>query len=250
MQASPPSASHSKLSCGSPRRPHHNRTFHAAPSVSASTRINVLFLRFSPDKIPKLPCKRQISPKKRRGPEVIHNEGEKQPGAGQRLKDDTAAQWIVEALELHEDSLVRYAAWMLRDLDLAREVVQETFLRLCREERSKVEGHIAQWLFTVCRNLAFDTRKREARMTPLEDTDIGVDSRLEQREAVGEIFRFVETLPKNQREVVYLKFQCDLSYKEISEVTKLSIGNVGFLLHHALAAIRKRLLSESARRRP
>lgn len=166
------------------------------------------------------------------------------------MKEDTAAQWIVDALELHEDSLVRYAAWMLRDPDLAREVVQETFLRLCREERSKVEGHIAQWLFTVCRNLAFDTRKREARMTPLEDTDIGVDSRLEEREAVGEIFRFVETLPKNQREVVYLKFQCDLSYKEISEVTKLSIGNVGFLLHHALAAIRKRLLSESARRRP
>ena len=74
-------------------------------------------------------------------------------------------------------------------------------------------------------------------MTSLEDSDIGVDCKLEQREAAGEIFRFVETLPKNQREVVYFKFQCDLSYKEISEVTKLSIGNVGFLLHHALAAI-------------
>jgi RNA polymerase sigma factor (sigma-70 family) len=166
------------------------------------------------------------------------------------VTDNTASQWIVDALEQHEDSLVRYAAWMLRDSDLAREVVQETFLRLCREERSKIDGHLVQWLFTVCRNLAFDMRKREARMTPLEETDIGVDSKLEQREAVGEIFRFVETLPKNQREVVYLKFQCDLSYKEISEVTKLSVGNVGFLLHHALAAIRKRVLSESARRKP
>lgn len=84
-------------------------------------------------------------------------------------------------------------------------------------------------------------------MTPLQDTDIGFDSNLEQREAVGEIFRLVEHLPKNQREVVYLKFQCDLSYKEISEVTKLSVGNVGLLLHTALKAIRKQVLSESTR---
>jgi RNA polymerase sigma-70 factor (ECF subfamily) len=142
---------------------------------------------------------------------------------------------------------MRYAVWILRDAELAREVVQETFLRLCREEPAKIDGHVAQWLFTVCRNLAFDTRKREARMTPLEDSEIGVDSNLEQKETVGEIFRFVQDLPKNQREVVYLKFQSDLSYKEISEVTKLSVGNVGLLLHTALKAIRKRVLSESAR---
>lgn len=159
----------------------------------------------------------------------------------------TESQWIVEALDRHEDALIRYATWLLRDSELAREVVQETFLRLCREEPAKVSDHLAQWLFTVCRNLAFDTRKREARMTPLQDTDIGFDSNLEQREAVGEIFRLVEHLPKNQREVVYLKFQCDLSYKEISEVTKLSVGNVGLLLHTALKAIRKQVLSESTR---
>ncbi len=164
------------------------------------------------------------------------------------MTDSSRSQWIVDALDLYEDALLRYATWVLRDAELAREVVQETFLRLCREERSKLTGHIAQWLFTVCRNLAFDTRKREARMTPLENAEIGVDSNLEKREAVGEIFRMVESLPKNQREVVYLKFQCDLSYKEISEVTKLSVGNVGLLIHTALRAIRKRVLSEPARR--
>jgi len=100
----------------------------------------------------------------------------------------------------------------------------------------------------VCRNLAFDTRKREARMTPLENAEIGVNSDAENKEAVGEIFRLVESLPKNQREVVYLKFQCDLSYKEISEITKLSVSNVGFLLHTALRTVRKQVLSESRRR--
>jgi RNA polymerase sigma factor (sigma-70 family) len=164
------------------------------------------------------------------------------------LTDSSKSGWIVEALDLYEARLLRYATWVLRDTELAREVVQETFLRLCREEYSTVGSYVAQWLFTVCRNLAFDTRKREVRMTPLEEVQIGVDSNMEQRETVGEIFRLLEGLPKNQREVVYLKFQCDLSYKEISEITKLSVSNVGFLIHTALKNIRKRVLSAPAGR--
>jgi RNA polymerase sigma factor (sigma-70 family) len=164
------------------------------------------------------------------------------------MNDSPEFQWIVAALDLHEASLVRYANWILGDIESAREVVQETFLRLCKEQQSRVCGYLAQWLFTVCRNLAFDTRKKEARMKPLGDTEIGVDSRLEQRETAGEIFRMLDGLPKNQREVVYLKFQCDLSYKEISEITKLSVSNVGFLMHTALKSIRKQVLSVPVRR--
>lgn len=85
-------------------------------------------------------------------------------------------------------------------------------------------------------------------MSPLGDIEIGVESDLVQRETAGEIFRMLEALPKNQREVVYLKFQCDLSYKEISEITKLSVSNVGVSIHNALRTIRKRLLSAPARR--
>ena len=85
-------------------------------------------------------------------------------------------------------------------------------------------------------------------MTPLGDTEIAVTPDLDERRTVSQILQVVETLPKNQREVIYLKFQSDLSYKEISEVTKLSVGNVGLLLHTALKAIRKRVVSESARR--
>ena len=117
------------------------------------------------------------------------------------MRDSSESQWIVDALDLHEDALIRYATWVLRDPELAREVVQETFLRLCREDPEKVGGYIAQWLFTVCRNLAFDTRKREARMTPLQDAEIGVDTDLEQRETAGEIFRMLENLP-NRHEYI------------------------------------------------
>ena len=85
-------------------------------------------------------------------------------------------------------------------------------------------------------------------MTPLGDVHIGVDSRLDDQQTGSEIFRMLDRLPKNQREVVYLKFQCDLSYKEISEITKLSVTNVGFLMHTALKNLRKEVLSEPVRR--
>ena len=152
------------------------------------------------------------------------------------------SRWIAEALEVHENSLLRYARWILSDLESAREVVQETFLRLCKEDPARVDGYLAQWLFTVCRNLAFDARKKEARMAPLGETEIAIAPNLEERQTVSQILQVVETLPKNQREVIYLKFQCDLSYKEISEVTRLSVSNVGFLIHSAVRAIRKQML--------
>jgi len=82
-------------------------------------------------------------------------------------------------------------------------------------------------------------------MTPLGDTEIAVLPDLDERRAVSQILQVVETLPKNQREVIHLKFQCDLSYKEISEITKLSVSNVGFLIHSAVRAIRRQMLSEA-----
>jgi RNA polymerase sigma-70 factor (ECF subfamily) len=158
--------------------------------------------------------------------------------------------WVAEALATHERPLIRYAKWLLGDLESARDVVQETFLRLCREEPAKLDGRLAPWLFTVCRNLALDARKRAARMASIEDDDqfpvaCDLDERHDARQALARIQATLEKLPANQREVVYLKFQCDLSYKEISEITALSVSNVGFLLHTAGRAIRSQLGAET-----
>ena len=164
------------------------------------------------------------------------------------MDDTSKSRWIIEALKIHESSLIRYATWIVGDIERAREIVQDTFLRLCKEDQPSISGHLAQWLFTVCRNLAFDARKKESRMTPLGDTEIGVNAGLEEKQTVSQILQIIETLPKNQREVIHLKFQCDLSYKEISAITNLSVSNVGFLIHTAVRSIRKQILPEPARR--
>ena len=61
---------------------------------------------------------------------------------------------------------------------------------------------------------------------------------LEQREERDSIFGLLDELGENQREVIRLKFQNDLSYKEIADITGLSVTNVGFLLHTGLKKLR------------
>ena len=61
----------------------------------------------------------------------------------------------------------------------------------------------------------------------------------ERREQQAEVIGLVERLPDNQREVVRLKFQSGLSYREIADVTQLSVSNVGFLLHGAMKKLRQ-----------
>jgi RNA polymerase sigma-70 factor, ECF subfamily len=64
--------------------------------------------------------------------------------------------------------------------------------------------------------------------------------RLEQKEAAGFLSRIVATLPRRQQEVLQLKFQNDLSYQQIAEITKTTANNVGVLIHIALKTLRQK----------
>jgi hypothetical protein len=98
----------------------------------------------------------------------------------------------------------------------------------------------------VCRNRALNVCRKERRMLYLDDELMearpGLEpapyEQLEQKEASGFLLRIVATLPPRQQEVLQLKFQNDFSYQEISEITKLSVSNVGVLIHTALKTLR------------
>src|ERR1700742_3414738 len=91
---------------------------------------------------------------------------------GQRLHD--SGEWIRVAVRQYERQLVAYAAHLAGDSERARDIVQEAFVRLCSQDRAKVEAHLAEWLFRVCRNLAIDIRRKERRMNLLsqEQSDV------------------------------------------------------------------------------
>ena len=158
-------------------------------------------------------------------------------------------EWVRAAVRQFEGPLVRYALRIVGDLECARDVVQETFLRLCRQDRQRVDHHLAEWLYTVCRNRALDVRRKERRMSQLSDAQVqmrpasepGPAEVAEMKDSASRVLDLLAALPDNQRDVLRLKFQSGLSYREISGVTGLSISNVGFLIHTGLNSLRKSL---------
>ncbi|HEY5891917.1 MAG TPA: sigma-70 family RNA polymerase sigma factor [Chthoniobacterales bacterium] len=167
-----------------------------------------------------------------------------------------AAHWIEPVLARYERPLIQYALGLCGgDLDQARDIVQDTFLRLTRETEPPAGNHIGPWLFTVCRNRAHDHHRKSSRITYLEtpameDLPDEVTPQpsvlLDRKEHADALHQLIDSLPANQREVIRLKFQHDLSYREISEITTLSIGNVGFLLHTGLRRLRELLQQHEA----
>jgi RNA polymerase sigma-70 factor (ECF subfamily) len=151
-------------------------------------------------------------------------------------------------LQRFERPLLQYATRILGDSDRARDVVQETFIKFQNEDRVELDHAPAKWLFTVCRNGALNICRKEKRMTYLdqelletrESEQPAPYEKLEAKEASGFLLRILGTLPPRQQEVLQLKFQNDLSYHEIGEITQLSASNVGVMIHNALKTLRHR----------
>lgn len=160
------------------------------------------------------------------------------------------AALVQDAVARHQAPLLRYAARMLAgDADLARDVVQDTFVRLMAQPPAQVDGHVAEWLYTVCRNRALDVLRKEGRVRRFEEGQVErltaagplPGRSIEREEQQASVLRLIDRLPPNQQEVIRLKFQSGFSYKEISRITSLSVGNVGFLIHTAVNRLRREM---------
>ncbi len=120
---------------------------------------------------------------------------------------DEAARWVMDALTRYEAALLRYATTLVGESQAA-DVVQDTFLELCRANRESVEGHLAAWLFTVCKHRAFDLSRKARRLHSLEEADVneapdsGPVSKLERKEAMTRIGAALESLPERERDLL------------------------------------------------
>jgi RNA polymerase sigma-70 factor (ECF subfamily) len=157
--------------------------------------------------------------------------------------------WVLEVLREYERPLLRYAAAIAGE-GRAPDVVQDTFLRLCTEAPMGVEGRVAAWLFTVCKNRALELRRSEQRLTPIEEDDLpqspdsGPATKLELKESMSRVGDAVAALSERYREALLLKIDAGLTYKEIAAVMGITVGHVGFILHTAIAEIRERLAKQ------
>lgn len=155
---------------------------------------------------------------------------------------------IEELFAALESPLLGYALRLTGDRNAAEDVVQEAFMKLYAQFDEVREPR--RWLYRTVHNLALNHRRDTAKIVPLDpprgvagkepesaDTQPLPDEQIVRLEGIGLVRLSLETLDERSRELIRLKFHEDLSYKEISARTGLSIGNVGYVLHHALKAI-------------
>ena len=175
-----------------------------------------------------------------------------------KVSDETSAptpEWetIEQVFAALESPLLAYARRLLGDFAVAEDIVQEAFMKLHMQFQKVLTPQ--PWLYRTVHNLAVDHQRRSNKIvlvgdskdddTPTNDaTDSQPmpDEQIARWEGIGLVRLVLETLDERSREIIRLRFNEDLSYKEIAERMGLTIGHVGYLLHHALKAMAVELM--------
>ncbi|HEV2694805.1 MAG TPA: sigma-70 family RNA polymerase sigma factor [Verrucomicrobiae bacterium] len=157
---------------------------------------------------------------------------------------------IEELFSALEPPLLAYALRYTGARAQAEDVVQEAFMKL-HAQFEQVEKP-RPWLYRTVHNLALNQRRAAGKTVSLEppsdsenssalaepvDSALPPDEQMLRVEGIGLVRISLAALDERSRELVRLKFTDDLSYKDIAKRTGLTVGNVGFILHHALKTI-------------
>lgn len=167
--------------------------------------------------------------------------------------DETSAQtpeWdtIEQVFAALESPLLIYARRLLGNPSVAEDIVQDAFMKL--HQQFKTVRAPQPWLYRAVHNLAVDHQRRASKIVLLGDTEKDntpapdpadsaplPDEQIARWEGIGLVRLVLETLDARSQKLIRLRFNEDLSYKEIAEQMGLTIGHVGYLLHHALKAM-------------
>src|SRR4026209_1036727 len=148
-----------------------------------------------------------------------------------------------------ESPLLSYALRLLGERAAAEDVVQEAFMKLHVQFEEVREPR--RWLYRTVHNLALNHQRQDKKVVSLDvhwegqlatpkeagDPEPLPDEQIIRWEGIGLVRLSLSALDERSRELVRLKFNEELSYKQISEQTGLTVGHVGYLLHHALKTI-------------
>ncbi|MFW5802657.1 MAG: RNA polymerase sigma factor [Verrucomicrobiota bacterium] len=152
-----------------------------------------------------------------------------------------------ELFSRYETRLVAYAEKYLDSTDLARDVVQDVFLKLIHKPpRMMLSDSLAPWLFRVTRNLAID--RRRSRKYEVNEENAGIHDMSEEQgpfeqsctQSEYELLRnLVEQLPQPLKDVVYLRMNGEVPFREIATILSIPQGTALWRMHRAVKLLRE-----------
>ena len=151
------------------------------------------------------------------------------------------SQTLRQVFEAEESSLLRYAFGLVGQRETAEDLVQEGFLKLHAHWEDVANPRA--WLFRAVRNLALNhlrDHKRETVLDANKEWESGApdpERALGRMEAMGTLRMLISELKEDDQRLIGLKYHEGLKYDQISERTGMSVGNVGYKLHHLLKGL-------------
>ena len=155
-----------------------------------------------------------------------------------------------------QSKLFSYILFVVHDQDRANDVFQETFVKVItklHQGKYTNSGKFSAWLMRIAHNVIMDwyrDHRSENIVEPNEENDLSnisskdlLDSNIESEyvntQVMSDVTRIMNQLPPSQREVVYMRFYQDMSFKEIAETTGVSINTSLGRMRYAVMNMRK-----------
>jgi RNA polymerase sigma-70 factor (ECF subfamily) len=160
-----------------------------------------------------------------------------------------------ELLARYQSKLCNYIYFIVRNQEVAEDLFQETFVKAIvtiQQGRYTASGKFGAWLTRIAHNMIIDGFRQdrnentisndEFEIDLLNDADLcddNIEMQMVNEQTLSDVRRLMDALPDNQREVVYMRFYQDLSFKEIAEITGVSINTALGRMRYALMSMRR-----------
>ena len=158
-------------------------------------------------------------------------------------------------LSRYQGKIFNYILFIVRNQELAEDIFQETFVKAIvtmQQGRYNADGKFGAWITRIAHNLVIDSFRQErnentisndeTEVDLLNDVDLcddNIEVQMVNDQTLTDVRRLVDALPDSQREVVYMRYYQDLSFKEIAEIVGVSINTALGRMRYALLNMRK-----------
>ena len=158
-------------------------------------------------------------------------------------------------LNRHKDNVYSYIYFIVRNTELAEDIFQETFVKAIitiKQGRYTENGKFRAWISRIAHNLIIDNFRQEKNEQMVSNDEFEIDlfnnqkfsdgtieDELVKAQILTDVKKLIEYLPDNQKEVLILRYYQDLSFKEIADITGVSINTALGRMRYAILNMRK-----------
>lgn len=158
-------------------------------------------------------------------------------------------------LARYQQKIYSYILFLVHDDEVADDLFQETFMKAIvtiRQGRYVESGRFSAWLTRIAHNLVIDKYRQDRNSNVISNdasdadlfndvslSDITVEMKMITEQSLTDVGRLLKELPDNQKEVLYMRFYQDLSFKEIADATEVSINTALGRMRYGLINLRK-----------